>query len=235
MRADSSGAQPVVILGGFLSFALLYCEMQDALSSITGGAVAIVPTHTLDWATVIVTPGWIPILRKLDESVRGAARESPTGKVTVVGHSAGGVLARLYLSPRRFWGRAYSGLDRVDHLITLGSPHYTRRRWLHGGLMSRWMQRRYPGAFFAPQVRYTSVAGKLTRGDPRGSLRERHAFGFYKDAVGQGDVWGDGLVPVSSSLLEGATPVVLEDVGHFLGFGGLWYGAPEVVPRWWSG
>lgn len=235
MEASSASDQPVVILGGFLSFGMLYCEMRDALASITGGPVAIVPTHTLDWAPVVVTPGWIPVLRKLDDTVRGLAGESPTGKVILIGHSAGGVLARLYLSPQRFWGHKFSGLDRVDLLITLGSPHHSQRRWLHGGLMARWMEKRYPGAFFAPNVRYTSVAGKLLRGDPHGSLRQRHAYAFYKDSLGQGDVWGDGLVPVASSLLEGATPIVLEDVGHFLGFGGLWYGAPEVIPRWWDG
>lgn len=235
MKTSPAGSQPVVILGGFLSFGMLYCDMRDALASITGGPVAIVPTHTLDWAPVIVTPGWIPVLRKLHYTVRDLVRESTTGKVTLIGHSAGGVLARLYLSPRRFWGHGFSGLDYVDHLIMLGSPHQSRRKWLHGGLMARWMRKRYPGAFFAPSVRYTSVAGKLLRGDPQGTLRERHAYAFYRDAVGQGDVWGDGLVPVESSLLDGATPIVLEDVGHFLGFGELWYGSAQVIPRWWNG
>lgn len=235
MRPDPTDSQPIVILGGFLSFAMLYCGMQDCLTGLTGQPVSIVETYSLDWAAVVAIPGWNRVLRKLDDTVQAFVHQSPTGKVTLVGHSAGGVLARLYLSPKPFWGRVYGGLNYVDQLITLGSPHYSERKWLHGGMMAQWMERRYPGAFFAPQVQYTAVAGKLIRGDRQGTLRERHAHVFYEDALGDGDVWGDGLVPIASALLEGSRPIVLEDVAHFAGFGGPWYGAPEVIPRWWYG
>jgi len=233
MKPDTTGQQPIVILGGFLSFAILYCGMQDDLASFTGQPVSIVDTHSLDWAAVIAIPGWNRVLHKLDDTVQELVLQSPTGKVTLVGHSAGGVLARLYLSPQSFWGRTYGGLNHIDQLITLGSPHYSERRWLHGGMMAQWMEKRYPGAFFAPQVRYTSVAGKLIRGDRQGTLRERHAHMFYEEALGDGDVWGDGLVPLASALLDGSQQIVLEDVAHFAGFGGPWYGASEAIPRWW--
>jgi len=214
---------------------MLYTEMRESLAQITGQPVWIVETRSLDWAPCIVLPGWTSLLRKLDNTVRQAVRQSETGKVTLVGHSAGGVLARIYLSPKPFLGRAYRGLDYVDHLITLGSPHYVERRSLHGGRMSRWAEKRYPGAFFAPCVKYTSIAGKLLRGNHEGSLRERHAHVFYEEIIGSGDVWGDGLVPVASALLHGSRQIVLDGVSHFTGFGGSWYGAAEVIPQWWSG
>lgn len=225
---------PIVILGGFLSFSLLYVEMRDVLAQITGQPVWIVDTQSLDWLPSIVPPGWVHLLRKLDHTVRQAASRSTTVKITLIGHSAGGVLARLYLSPRPFLGHAFRGLDYIDHLITLGSPHYNQRLSVHGGRMSRWIEKRYPGAFFAPCVEYTAVAGKLVRGDRQGSLRERHAHTFYEELVGDGNVWGDGLVPVTSALLRGSRQITLDGVSHFTGFGGPWYGAAEVVPCWWD-
>ena len=227
-------AQPVVILGGFLSFRALYRGMRDALRRTTGGPVAVVPASTFHWLPVIAVPGWSFVLDALDATVRRLAGRSSTGKVTVVGHSAGGVLARLYLSPRPFRGRVYGGLDYVDRLITLGSPHTSHRMWLHGGLMARWMEERYPGAFFAPDVHYTAVAGGSICGDARGSVRERQPYRFYSHAVGRGDGRGDGVVPVASALLPGATAIVLDDVSHYRGFGPIWYGTPEVTPRWWE-
>ena len=77
------------------------------------------------------------------------------------------------------------------------------------------------------------MAGRSLRGDPSGSVRERHAYGFYRQLTGDGEEWGDGLVPVASALLAGADPVVLDSVGHFTGFGTQWYGSEPVVAAWW--
>ena len=172
----------------------------------------------------------IALLRKLEHAVHQAVRHSTTGKVTLVGHSAGGVMARLYLSPKPFLGHAYRGLDYVDHLITLGSPHYNQR----GGQMRRWVDEQYPGTYFAPQVEYTSVAGKAIRGNRRGSFRGRWAYRFYERLSGAGNAWGDGLVSAASALLRESQQITLEGVSHFTGFGGPWYGTAEVVPQWWD-
>jgi pimeloyl-ACP methyl ester carboxylesterase len=225
-------AQPIVILGGFMSFAMLYWDMREALASATGQPVWVVETLGHDWLPGVTPVGWLRPLHKLDRTVRQAVSGSATGKVTLIGHSAGGVLARLYLSPRPFLGHAYRGLERVDGLITLGSPHHNRGGLTRGGVMSRWVEQRYPGAFFAPDVQYTSVAGKLTQGDPDGALHERWAYNNYERIGGKGDAWGDGLIPVESALLYGSHQLVLEGVSHFAGFGGTWYGSREVIPRW---
>ena len=233
-RRETGSRQPIVILGGFLSFSMLYVEMAGVLTQISEQPVHVVEIQSLDWIPSIVPLGWAGLLRKLDHTVHQAVGQSATGKVTLVGHSAGGVLGRIYLSPKPFLGHTYCGLEFIDHLITLGSPHYNQRRSLHGGRMSRWVEKRYPGAFFAPRVKYTSVAGKLLRGDRQGALRERHAYIFYEEIIGAGDIWGDGLVPVSSALLRGSQQIILDGVSHFTGFGGPWYGSVEVIPRWWN-
>lgn len=224
--------QPIVIVGGFLSFSMLYIGMRDTLAEISGQPVWIVEMQSYDWLPATVPPGWNRLLRKLEKTVHEVAAGSDTGKVTLIGHSAGGVLARLYLSPRPFWGHAYRGLDHVSHLVTLGSPHYNRQKLIYGGWISQWIEKRYPGATFAPEVRYCSVAGKLIFGNPQGTLRERHAHSFYADIGGKGEVWGDGLIPVSSALLKGSEQILLK-ASHFSGFGGPWYGEEQVVRQWW--
>jgi hypothetical protein len=224
---------PIVIFGGFLSFSMLYAGLRDALAQLSGQPVWVVETSSYDWLPSIVPLGWAHLLSKLDRTVRRAVHDAPAGRITLVGHSAGGVLSRMYLSPEPFLGRAYGGLDHVNHLITLGSPHYNGRRLMYGGMMSHWVDRHYPGAFFAPRVRYTSIAGRLVHGDRNGTLVQQHAYTFYRAIAGAGDVWGDGLIPMSSALLSGAQHIVLGEVAHFAGFGPSWYGTPAVVKEWW--
>jgi pimeloyl-ACP methyl ester carboxylesterase len=226
--------RPIVVFGGFLSFSMLYAGLRDALAQVSGQPVWVVETSSYDWLPSIVPLGWAYLLRKLDRTVHRAAHDAPADKVTLVGHSAGGVLSRMYLSPEPFLGHTYGGMDHVDNLITLGSPHYNGRRLMYGGMMSRWVEKRYPGAFFAPRVRYTSVVGSFVRGDRDGTLAQQHTYAFYKAIAGAGDVWGDGLIPLTSALLSGAQHIVLDGVAHFAGFGPSWYGTPAVVREWWS-
>ncbi len=221
--------QPIVLLGGFLSFPAVYRGMRRTLTRIADQPVWVVEAYCHDWVLAVAPVGWKRLLDRLQRTVRRALRGSSTGKVTLVGHSSGGVVGRLYLSPEPFLGVAYGGLEHVDHLITLGSPHHNQR----GTRMRQWVDRRYAGAYFGPQVSYTSVAGAAVRGSRCGSVRERCAYRFYRRLCGDGTAWGDGLVPVESALLRGSQSVVLKGVSHFTGFGGPWYGAEAVVARWW--
>jgi pimeloyl-ACP methyl ester carboxylesterase len=174
------------------------------------------------------------MMGKLDDVVRTQAKHSPTDVVTLIGHSAGGVLGRMYLSSQPFRGRAYSGINYVDHLITLGSPHYNRKRFAYGGQLSRYVNQHYPGSFFSPSVKYTSVAGRYAPGALRGNWRNLWRYNVYAALGGEGSAWGDGLVPVESALLKGSKEIVLEEVSHFSFSGEPWYGSTEVIPRWWQ-
>lgn len=227
-------AEPIVILGGFLSYDLLYADMAERMEAVSGADVAIVESRSLDWIGAVLPAGWRLLLDKLHRTVTAAAATSSTGKVTIVGHSAGGVLGRIYLSSHGFLGKAYHGADIISQLITLGSPHESGGKVIYGGLMSRWANRRYPGAYFRDRVGYVSVAGSALCGNPQGSRRERQAYRLYNDMVGDGEVCGDGLVPVPSAILPGSHAVVLPGVGHFSGFGPTWYGDLDVIRRWWD-
>jgi pimeloyl-ACP methyl ester carboxylesterase len=221
---------PIVILGGAFSWPGVYAGMRRTLEACAGVPVSVVPVHPADWAIAVTEYGWQRILRKVDREVRRMTADTGRPRVVLVGHSAGGVVGRLYLSPEPFRGDTYAGLERVAQLITLGSPNTNQRI----GPMRRWVDARYPGACFSPAVRYTSVAGRRLEGRRHGTPAQRAAHSAYRTLSGYGAVWGDGLVPVSVALLPGAGAVVLDDVGHGPVLSRPWYGTAEIVRRWWA-
>jgi len=223
--------QPIVFLGGFLSFPSTYAGMKDELARVSGQPVWVVPAYTHHWLTTVTAAGWALIIRKLDATVREAVKSSPTGKITLIGHSSGGVMARLYLGEKPFHGHVFNGIQWVDTLYTLGSPHYNHR----GGRLRNQVNAMYPDAYFSPQVRYISVVGRSKQGKRDGTSAERRLFGAYERLCGDGAAWGDGLVPLESALLKGSGHIVLEGANHYGFKGNLWYGTPSLVEEWWRG
>jgi pimeloyl-ACP methyl ester carboxylesterase len=224
----------IIILGGFLSFAAVYNGLSQALSEFAGKKVWVVNTRAFDWLPCVSKVGWFLVLNKLDITVRRVFTNPRISKVTLIGHSQGGVLARLYLRPEPFMGKHFNGLEHIDHLITLGSPHLNQGGLQRGGYMSRWIERHVPGSAFSSRVRYTSVAGKFIRGNSMGSRFERFAYGVYKEICAEGEVWGDGMIPVSSALLPGSQQIIIDGVSHYSLLGEPWYGSEEVLPVWWN-
>ena len=91
-------------------------------------------------------------------------------------------------------------------------------------------------------VEVTCVAGTYVRGRgemPRG-IADVGAFvaGLgYRQVCGRADAEGDGITPVETALMPGATHIVLEDVYHTpLGAddanGRCWYGSESVLASW---
>ena len=91
--------QPVVIMGGFLSADRIYFAMRETLTALTGKHVSVVQTRSVDWLPSVSQAGWAVLLRKLDRAVRAAAQISDTGKITLIGHSAGGVFSSSLPEP----------------------------------------------------------------------------------------------------------------------------------------
>jgi len=219
-----------VVLGGFLSTPAVYRGMRQTLAALTGAPVLVANVRAADWLAAVTTRGWERILLELERTVDEAVAAGRGERVTLVGHSAGGVVGRLFLSPGPFRGRAYRGLEKVALLITLGSPHLSVR----GAPVRRWVDRTWPGAFFAPDVSYCAVGGRYLRGNAAGSARERGAYIVYRHLCDDGGQWGDGLVPVRSSRLEGARNLELDGVAHAPLGGARWYGSADVVREWFE-
>ncbi|KAL1499330.1 hypothetical protein AB1Y20_011538 [Prymnesium parvum] len=167
----------------------------------------------------------------LDEARRTV--EACGGRVLLVGHSAGGWLARALCSDAA-WARAH-----VLGVVTLGTPHASPppaddpTRGALRNLNLRWASRP-PGVFFV------SVASDAVVGDeaaPRGSAAAV-AFASYRMVCGDGRVAGDGVVPLNSAHLEGAEAQLTLRCFHSINEPGTtrptddWYGADAVVDLW---
>jgi pimeloyl-ACP methyl ester carboxylesterase len=221
-------AQPIVILGGFLITPEAYEPMRRWLAAQVQQPVVVVPASRLDWLLTVSGWGWARLLDRTAALLQQQAALSPTGKVTLIGHSSGGVMLRLLLADQPFQGRCYDGKALADRLVMLGSPHTA----LKATPLRQWVDRRYPGACFAEQVHYLSVAGDLPLADGTATAR-RLAPSSYRNISGDEAVPGDGLVPVASACLQGSECLVLPGVAHGGAFGARWYGTPEVVAQWW--
>lgn len=221
---------PIVIVGGYMSWPVNYRGLARVLADIAGVRVHVVPITPLDWALGRVR-GYGQIAFEVASAVDGALLESGSERAVLVGHSAGGILARVYVGgDPPYGGRRYAGHRRVSHLITLGTPHNVEEGRLPP--ISE-INELLPGALHE-KLRYLCVAGSAVDGNSSRRARIR-----YERFAEDGRVRGDGEVPVESALLPGAERLVLGDLyhGRFHGFpGGRWYGSDqETVERWWPG
>ena len=221
--------QPIVILGGFLIEGNSYDEMTQYIKSRSNNKVVIVPVNKIEWLSTNWSFGWKIILDKVDKIVKELSEESPKNKVTLIGHSSGGMILRLYLSDLLFSGKIYNGKDYANCLITLGSPNQAKRA-TH---LRNFVSSNLPGSFYSTDVSYISVAGELDLNGPiatKTSLRLSRSS--YRALNGNGDVIGDGLVPRDSALLIGSKQVVIKETAHGKAFGKDWYGSKNKVEEW---
>jgi alpha-beta hydrolase superfamily lysophospholipase len=159
--------QPIVVLGGFLITREAYAPMLQTLEHLSGQPVELVPVGRLEWLLTVTPWAWARILDRVAAAVRRQAAASATGRVTLVGHSSGGVMLRLFLDDQPFEGRRWNGRALADTLVMLGSPHTA----LKATPLRRLVQRRLPGCAFAPAVRVGGGGGGSGSGAWRG---QRH-------------------------------------------------------------
>jgi hypothetical protein len=235
--AISGPAQPILVLGGFLISPAAYGPMVETLERLSGQPVALVAVNRLDWLLTVAPFGWARLLDRVATAAAALAARSASGRITLVGHSSGGILLRLFLAEGPFLGRRYGGRKLANTLVMLGSPHTA----LRASAMRARVARELPGAFFAgvqpDPVHYLAVAGALNLEEAAGeasATARRLAPTAYRNSTGNPADRGDGLVPVTSALLQGAEALVLEGVAHGGAFGRRWYGTPAVVERWWA-
>jgi triacylglycerol esterase/lipase EstA (alpha/beta hydrolase family) len=226
-------ALPTVILPGYLAGAAPYRGMEQHLQSL-GFEATTVPLTRGDWWPTLAGRSMWPILQKLDQTVTSVLETTEAEQINLVGHSAGGWIARIYLGEKPYAvhradvdrKNVWAAHPQVKTLITLGTPHTSQERWTRRNL--DFVNGTYPGAFHG-SVNYVCVAGKAIFGQ-----RWRHWFTYNSYAItcGTGDCWGDGITPISAAHLPGADNHVLEDVYHSPQPGMTWYGSAEVVPQW---
>ena len=73
-----------------------YRRLARILADVSGSEVHVVPITPLDWALGRVR-GYGQIVFEVATTVDKALLESDSDKAVLVGHSAGGILARVYV------------------------------------------------------------------------------------------------------------------------------------------
>jgi triacylglycerol esterase/lipase EstA (alpha/beta hydrolase family) len=226
---------PTVILPGYFAGAPEYLVLNQSLQQL-GFPTVTVPLQVRDWFPTLGGRSMVPILQKLDKTVKQVLKEYKTSKINLIGHSAGGWIARIYLGEQPYnihqdvtdSAGLWHAYPYVQTLITLGTPHVSQERWTKRNL--DFVKINYPGAFYHPDVKYVCVAGKAIYGERRPG--KWLAYNSYKLTCGVGNCWGDGITPVEAAHLEGAINLTLDGVIHSPRRSGIWYGSPEPMQAW---
>jgi len=244
---SSAVAQPhAVILPGFLAGASKYEGFAATLANRGRFAsVDILPIQQLQWIPTLFGASFRFYLEALE-----AALTRPDGSrpVVLVGHSAGGWLARLYLGLSRegrvYDGRAYTPPSpQILTLVTLGTPHYSTEKYPFGRFSER---RRGEDPSLPPHVAASSL--QLTNflyDDPAAlgcevvSVCGVGVLGEEGNDAGMAYTFngcdakslGDGVTPLPIAVARGSRDVVQVDCTHGAGQP-KWYGSEEGVDQW---
>lgn len=105
--------RPVVISGGLFTSGESYGRLVRQLESL-GFEVTVNPVGSRGFAPV--QQDATRLAETVDAASRRFIERGGDGRVTIVGHSKGGITARWYL-------QRMGGIDHVDQLLTLGTPH----------------------------------------------------------------------------------------------------------------
>jgi pimeloyl-ACP methyl ester carboxylesterase len=218
---------PIIVVGGVSSVPRNYHAFVEVLHTLSGSEVYVAPLTPLDWVTGYFR-GFGQLVFEIATTVDRALLESDSDKAILIGHSAGGVAARVYIGgDAPYGGRRYSGHRRVSHLITLGSPHAVRQSKTLASINR--VNELFPGALHGDSgLVYRSVAGNAVDGSSSRKARKR-----YERMAGDGRAAGDGVTPVKTAHLPGSEGVVLDGVYHNRRVG-HWYGADrDTIIKWW--
>jgi len=226
----SKNKNPIIILGGFLITSEAYHPAKNTIENISGRKVYVVDVTRGDWFKSSSAEGWINILNKVKNIIDLALKETNTKKIDLIGHSSGGIMLRLYLSSEPFKDAIYNGKSVTKNLITLGSPHQA----VKATKLRKFVDEKYPGNFFK-NINYISIGGEVEINSKQTSLLTKLiARNSYKSITGNKHESGDGLVPLSSSLLKNSQQIILPKTVHGGIFGENWYGSTSKVREWWN-
>lgn len=243
VRAGTPPAPVVLVLGGFLTSPPVYRPFARRLRARGAADVVVGNVWIMDWL-LAASRGLGPIVTRSGRALLEASRRSELlaggAPVLVIGHSAGGMSARILTSPEPFEGRRLNARGRIGAIVTLGTPHVVGARIgarnRVGAETAAFANRVIPGPAFAPTTGYLAVASTAVPGVRDGTAPEQGAWRLYQELgpePGADTVAGDGLIPLASALLPGAPSLVLPDAVHGHEFGRPWYGSDAQLDAWW--
>ena len=217
---------PNIILAGYLAGASDYIPIAQKLE-IKNLSATVVPLKWSDWVPTLGGRSIAPILEKLDQTINLELAKTGASQVNIIAHSAGGWLARIYLGDRPYYDKIWNARSKVAKLICLGTPQRSLEPWSLRNL--DFVNDNYPNAFY-DDIEYICIAGKSVQGR-KSTPQKWLAYSSYELTCGQGDAWGDGIIPIESAYLDGATNIAIDGVYHSPR-SGKWYGSQEAVDIW---
>src|SRR5262245_30190460 len=118
----SRDPQPhVLIVGGLLTPPIGYRGLRRRLLDRGAAGVDVAPVSAIDWARAGIS-GFGALQQTVARSI-GRTRSRASLPIMVIGHSGGGLLARLAMSDAPYRGHVGGAAPMVGCLVTLGSPH----------------------------------------------------------------------------------------------------------------
>lgn len=200
--------------------------------------------------------GWY--LARVAQQIKELCNSEPTTdetpiQVVLVCHSAGGWLARAALgfnSRNETTSSPESMIDlkSVLGVVTLGSPHIPpppeAMDMTRGAL--RITDQLFPGVYHSngnnndkSNLFYISVMGEAIKGVKQQRKKPWEpttitgfAYTSYEAVCGEGNVTGDGVVPLRSGHITGATQLNLQSVFHSINAPDQWYGSDGIIDSW---
>jgi hypothetical protein len=238
-HASAAAGPAVLIVGGWLTWPRLYRAMPPLLLRRGAARVEIAPLGIKDWLAAWIF-GLGPSVSVVARSIDRLSAEAGEG-IMVVGHSAGGILARLALASEPFDRARRARPDAVRAVVTLGTPHEaTNAGGPIGfqGLRALLFLARHP---IASPGWVTVGATSFEQADALGGktmrwLRRANAVLCYA-LLGSGRRGepGDGMVPLRFAHLPGSEQITLHASGHGpIFWGARWLGSNEALDEWWD-
>ena len=219
-------SNPNIILAGYLAGAADYIPIAQKLKN-QNLAATVVPLKWWEWVPTVGGRSIAPILEKLDQTVNLELEKTGASQVNIIAHSAGGWLSRIYLGDHPYYDKVWDARSKVAKLICLGTPQRSLEPWSLPNL--GFVNDHYPDAFY-DDIKYICIAGKSVQGR-KYAPKQWLAYSSYELTSGQGDAWGDGIIPIEAAYLNGATNIAIDGVYHSPR-SGKWYGSQEVVDIW---
>jgi len=199
-----------------------------------------------DWFRIICGGDFSTYLDRAYSVVEELYRDTNNTPVRIVGHSAGGWVARLLLGDVPYQGRVYNAKTMTSTLVTLGTPHQSLEQYPFGRIDEsidvshihasddvlekiqtsslQYCNHVYPrGDAFEPDTKIVCVVGRVSQAPTYMTYQS------YKSACGDDiDMMsGDSVTPVQSACLPHASKtIVLENVSH------TEYGDSGVIQQW---
>lgn len=185
----ASEKDPVVFVHGFTGSSSSYDDMKQWLVSQGWPSNYLFAIQYSD-----TTGSNVKNANELQSFIKNVLRQTKASKVDIVAHSMGGLSTRYYV-------KYLDGAQKVDDVITLGSPHHGTNS-SYFGLWTEGAREMVPGSAFLNDL---NSVDETPNGSDSTSVIQYTSIFSSADTV---------INPYTSSIIEGADNVEISGVSH---------------------